>query len=145
MNYVVLRPLTAEKDRVQEIGMPGVCRICRCTEMAACPSGCAWASKTQTLCSACCAFSEITRREAVAVLYHAGYVSKTDLRSVRAELQDAIEDFTVVIEAITGDADELESAAFALRRWRTVEAIKDELLRLGYTLVTLPAQQLRCA
>lgn len=31
----------------------GTCRVCGCTEDAACPGGCSWADKTKTLCSRC--------------------------------------------------------------------------------------------
>jgi hypothetical protein len=33
--------------------MRGRCRFCRCTPRAACPGGCSWVSRDQTLCSAC--------------------------------------------------------------------------------------------
>jgi hypothetical protein len=32
---------------------PGRCRWCGCTEFAACPNGCAWANRKQTLCTEC--------------------------------------------------------------------------------------------
>ena len=32
---------------------PGRCRWCRCTDAAACPQGCWWVDRMQTLCSAC--------------------------------------------------------------------------------------------
>jgi hypothetical protein len=32
---------------------PGRCRWCRCTEAEACESGCSWANRDRTLCSAC--------------------------------------------------------------------------------------------
>lgn len=31
----------------------GTCRWCRCTELNACPQGCGWADRDQTLCTAC--------------------------------------------------------------------------------------------
>lgn len=31
----------------------GECRICGCTDDAACPSGCTWVDRRHTLCSAC--------------------------------------------------------------------------------------------
>lgn len=32
---------------------PGRCRWCRCTDRAACPQGCGWVDRAQTLCTAC--------------------------------------------------------------------------------------------
>jgi hypothetical protein len=32
---------------------PGRCRLCGCTYTRPCASGCAWANRRQTLCSAC--------------------------------------------------------------------------------------------
>ncbi len=31
----------------------GVCRVCGCTDVAACPGGCAWVDRKHTLCTAC--------------------------------------------------------------------------------------------
>jgi hypothetical protein len=33
--------------------IPGQCRWCNCTEENACPDGCAWVDRAQTLCSGC--------------------------------------------------------------------------------------------
>ena len=32
---------------------PGVCHRCGCTEANACPGGCAWTDREQTLCTSC--------------------------------------------------------------------------------------------
>jgi hypothetical protein len=34
---------------------PGVCRVCGCTELRACPGGCCWADPEHTICSRCVA------------------------------------------------------------------------------------------
>ncbi len=33
--------------------VPGICRVCACTEEHGCPEGCSWADGSQTLCSIC--------------------------------------------------------------------------------------------
>lgn len=33
--------------------VPGVCRVCGCTDARACPGGCAWADAAHTLCTSC--------------------------------------------------------------------------------------------
>jgi hypothetical protein len=35
--------------------IPGTCKICGCTDLTACPDGCAWTDDTRTLCTACAA------------------------------------------------------------------------------------------
>ncbi len=35
--------------------LQGVCRVCGCTDDAACEGGCYWVDETETLCSACAA------------------------------------------------------------------------------------------
>jgi hypothetical protein len=32
----------------------GRCRVCDCTEVAACEGGCSWVDVDETLCTACC-------------------------------------------------------------------------------------------
>jgi hypothetical protein len=34
-------------------GLPGVCRVCGCTQDSGCAEGCSWVDATCTLCSAC--------------------------------------------------------------------------------------------
>lgn len=33
--------------------VPGVCRVCGCTDGQACPGGCEWADENETICSRC--------------------------------------------------------------------------------------------
>jgi hypothetical protein len=33
----------------------GVCRVCGCTDLRACPGGCRWADKEHTVCTQCVA------------------------------------------------------------------------------------------
>lgn len=41
------------KPKRQRAATPGTCRVCGCTDDAACPDGCAWANQTHTLCTSC--------------------------------------------------------------------------------------------
>ena len=40
---------------------PGRCRWCGCTEFNACPVGCSWANRQQTLCSECVMLDALMR------------------------------------------------------------------------------------
>lgn len=40
---------------------PGQCRWCGCTQERACASGCGWANREQTLCTACVNFDRLMR------------------------------------------------------------------------------------
>lgn len=43
-----------EAGEVRDYGpQPGRCRVCGCTDDAACSGGCAWADETRTLCTRC--------------------------------------------------------------------------------------------
>jgi hypothetical protein len=50
----------------------GVCRFCGCSEYDACPDGCAWADRAQTVCTSC---APAARAEAIAVRTLANYRS----------------------------------------------------------------------
>ncbi len=41
----------------------GICSVCACTEADACPEGCSWANRQETLCSSCSPLSEIDRAQ----------------------------------------------------------------------------------
>ena len=49
----------ADEDEALDRPIPGVCRVCGCSELAAClgvdGQPCAWADTTETLCSVCAA------------------------------------------------------------------------------------------
>jgi hypothetical protein len=55
----VLRLVTDEYGHIYplrytaRLGAPGMCRICGCTDRYACPAGCGWVNRRQTLCSVC--------------------------------------------------------------------------------------------
>jgi hypothetical protein len=55
----------------------GVCRVCGCTDGAACPEGCAWVPMTsRTLCTAC-----LDRRWRLALYRRGGGIALIDKRS----------------------------------------------------------------
>jgi hypothetical protein len=57
--------------------MRGTCRVCGCTDAAACPAGCAWVDAAHTVCSAC-----LDRRWSIRQKRGvAGGVTLVDLRS----------------------------------------------------------------
>jgi hypothetical protein len=35
------------------LGQPGCCHVCGCTDRYACPEGCSWVNRRNTLCSRC--------------------------------------------------------------------------------------------
>lgn len=45
---------------------PSSCQVCGCTEARGCPSGCAWADDSQTMCTAC---ASVACHAGLAVLY----------------------------------------------------------------------------
>jgi len=45
--------MTVEADVRFELPVPGVCRVCGCTDDEACFGGCWWVDAAQTVCSAC--------------------------------------------------------------------------------------------
>lgn len=123
----------------------GTCRVCRCVYERACPSGCSWANASETLCSACVIFVELSRREIVTMLFDAGYLASTDLRRVAGELPSAIEDFALLFEALTGGDETFETIDFALRNWRTFGAVAVGLEQHGLRVAKISRKELACA
>ena len=140
----ILRRCDAQVTATKDSFRSGVCRVCRCVYEYACPSGCSWVSAAETLCSSCATFAELSRREIVDLLYDAGYVSTHDLRAASGELQEGIEDFVHVFEAVAQGGD-LKSLSFAIRNWETAEAFTDGLQARGLLIVAVPRRQLACA
>lgn len=57
-------------------GAVDTCRLCGCTDLSACPGGCAWANRARTICSTC-----LDRRFRLARPRQGGYVTLVDNRS----------------------------------------------------------------
>ena len=95
------------------------CRVCGCTDEAACPGGCSWADRTRTICTACTQVVEwivgvcrdmdqgrsTDAMNAARVAVRAGRLAGRRLKSVGVELDDPIVMLTVrIAEAVTAGA-----------------------------------------
>lgn len=144
MDYVILRRLARTSNFDLGPRTEGVCRVCLCIEERACPSGCGWLTRDRTICTACAPFAEVTRKECAQILHSAGYVTTDDLRIASGELQEAIEDFSAMIDLAFGNRP-FRDIRFAVRDWRTPADARSALQQLGFALVTISSHRLRTA
>jgi hypothetical protein len=143
-SVVVVRRTDGVVTALKDSTTSGVCRVCRCVDARACPSGCTWVNKSETLCSTCTIFAYLARREVVELLFAGGYVSTINLRDVASELQEAIEDFGTLAEAL-GEAT-FERVSYATREWETPAAVFAALAERGLEVTPASERELRaCA